>query len=236
MTDPLTDKLRAFVQQENIQPDPNFATYANGNYCVLDCVFSPRANWEFTVKPMVERFAAYGWEKDIRTFSDFVADVDSFGEGKFERYAAEVLINLGVLSGRRKAEVAYDVAKFLIQNDIEYVADFHRLSTYEVEELVGFRLVESVRGMGSVLASYLILLFGREDYIKVDTLLNRLMGHIGDWKFRYGNPQDILAIRKAIITVAEEMKITPSRLDNALWKYESIGRKPLPWIKEEKEA
>lgn len=232
MTDPLTDKLRAFVQQENIQPDPHFATYANGIYSVLDCVFSAMAKWESTVKPMVERFAIYGWQKNIRTFSDFIADMDSFGEDKFERYAAEVLVNRSVLAKQRKSEVAYRVACFLRNNKIECLADFHRLPLCEAEKLIMVHLVEDVRGIGLILASYLVLLFGREDYIKVDTQLNSLMAHIGEWNPRNGNSKDIVTIRQAVTAVAEEMGITPARLDNALWKYESIGRKPLPWLKE----
>jgi len=53
----LVSSLRAFVQTEQITPDPVYVHWNSGLYAVLDCVFSSQARYAQVVLPLLqERF------------------------------------------------------------------------------------------------------------------------------------------------------------------------------------
>lgn len=230
----LVDHLRAFVQAEGLQPDPNFTPWNSGVYAVLDCVYSSQARYASVVLPLLQqRFPALSGLKDVPElrFSDFLHSLgpEPTVEG-FATYARQVMENRQQLSGRLKVQVAYDVCHFFVQRGLETRADLLALGNEALARLVLDDLVNSVRGIGPVLARYLLLLLGLEQYVKPDTLLSRLIGRLVDWQPTLGNETDMNLIQAAVSAVAAEMRTTPARLDNALWLYESTGMasKPKP--------
>ncbi len=55
----LIDRLRTFVQEEGIRPDPEYAHWNSGLYSVLDCVYSSQARYAQVVLPLLQqRFPA----------------------------------------------------------------------------------------------------------------------------------------------------------------------------------
>ncbi|AKH17926.1 hypothetical protein [Deinococcus soli (ex Cha et al. 2016)] len=218
MTDPLPAQLSAFIQTHGIRVDPDFSLHASGVHSVVNCVFSAQARFEVVVLPLLARLNDRLPEVPGLTFQAFVEDVDSLG---VQAYAKEVLCNRQQLSGRLKVDVARDVAAFFVRHGVQTVGDFRLLDDETAEQLVLVELVQEVRGIGPTLAHYLLWLMGREDHVKVDSLLTRLFARIGDWQPRMGNDADRARITAAIRAVAAELGTTPARLDNALWQFES---------------
>ncbi|MVN86574.1 hypothetical protein GO986_07325 [Deinococcus sp. HMF7620] len=210
MSDPLTERLRTFIQAEGIAIDKCFQLHPSGVHSVVNCVFSAQARFDAVVIPMLNRLNERLPDTPALTFQEFVTDVDDLGP---ERYAAEVL-NRQKLARRPKVEVARDVAVFLSERRVSTRADFEALTDEKAEQLVLIDLVCKVKGIGPTLAHYLTWLMGREQHVKVDSLLTRL--------FRRLEPTaQKTELVTAIRAIAAEMNTTPARLDNALWRYES---------------
>lgn len=239
MSETLAQKLSQFVDEHNIHPDPYFVPYKSGVYAVIDCVFSAQANYT-TVTKATKRLAERLPDTADLTFSQFLADLEQFGP---DHYADKVLTRQ-VLAKRPKVQVACDVAQFFVARNIETKADLHarypvaavnRLGkeAQSLENLFLNELVSSIRGIGPVLASYLLVLMEYENYVKSDTLLTRLMNSLSITPLMADHAEHRQEILEAIRTVAKEKETTAYRLDNALWKFESGGRKPLVWNKPE---
>ena len=239
----LTSDLRSFIAEKGIVPDPDFLRWNSGVYAVLDCVFSSMAKFASTVLPLLQqRFPQREGMQDgpDLTFTAFLRDVETFPEAtRFADYARDVMRNRQQISGRTKVEVAYDVCQFFARKGYDTRASLLALPVSEevrdpsgvlvrmelgpLERMVLVELVEehAVRGIGPALGRYLLMCLGREEYVKPDTLLLRLMGQISNWTPRPGHPGDIALIQDTISSLAAEMKTTPARLDNALWYYQS---------------
>jgi hypothetical protein len=241
----LTSDLRAFIAEKGIVPDPDFIHWNSGVYAVLDCVFSSMAKYATTVLPMLQqRFPLREGMQDVSglTFTAFMRDVETFREAtRFADYARDVMCNRQQISGRTKVEVAYDVCHFFVQRGHDTRASLLalpvskevrgasgvllRVELGSLEHMVLEEMIEqhAVRGIGPALGRYLLMCLGREEYVKPDTLLLRLMGHIGNWAPRPGHPGDIALIQDVVSSLAREMSTTPARLDNALWYYQSAS-------------
>ncbi len=227
MTDPPTDKLRAFVKQEKIQPDPNFELPKSGVHAVVNCVFSAQVRFVPVVIPLLKRLEKRLPDTPELTFSNFITDVKRKG---YEKYAEEVLTRHR-LARKLKIEVAYKTAEFFVCRGYEKLAQFQlpsnlesaegKAKEVEMESLILRDLVANVHGIGPVLARYLMWLLGDERHVKPDTLLTRLLARISDQALIYSKAKDMERIKLAITAVAKEMETTPARLDNALWIYES---------------
>ncbi|GAA4012783.1 hypothetical protein GCM10022631_25620 [Deinococcus rubellus] len=252
----LIESLEQFIDQQQIQPDPQFSHWNSGVYAVLDCVFSALAKYDTVVLPTLKRFGENTGLVDEPglTFSAFLQDVERFPEeDRFKTYASDMMKNSQVLSGRTKVEVAYEVCKVFKRHGYNTKADLLALPKGKpadpeagtpvtlgvAEQLVlegivnGIPPEDKVRGIGAALGPYLLMSLGFEDYVKPDTLLLRLMGRIGGWQPRAGHPGDVALIQDVITQVARSKGTTPARLDNALWRYESdlasfYDSEPLP--------
>ena len=219
--------LQAFVQAENIQPNPNYEYWKSGLYCVLDCVYSAQARYASVVLPILqERFPkATGLidQPDLE-FSAFLRDAGKTPSADhFEDCAVNVMHNRQKIAGRLKVQVAWDVCQFFINHDppLETLADLRKLGDTQLENLVLVELVGQIRGMGPVLGRYLLLMLGLEQHVKPDTLLVRLLSRVGGRTLQSGHQGDMHLIQQVVTEVANAMGTTPARLDNALWFYES---------------
>lgn len=239
MDDNLTGRLREFVQTHQIVPDPEFKVYASGVYAVVDCVFSSQARFG-VVRNALRRLSERLPDTPTLSFNEFLWDVQCMGE---EDYASVILTRqrIGHSPSKLKVKVACDVAAFFAERGHQTKADFRlpsdpssgesKRETEVLEKLVLIDLVERRYGVGPVLGRYLLMLLSDERHVKPDTLLVRLLSEVGGQPLRNGHAEDMELIRHAVTAIATEMKTTPARLDNALWQYESSGRKPLPWLK-----
>jgi hypothetical protein len=191
---------------------------------VFDCVFSAQAKYDSMVLPILQKRLPLRPDlQDVPElrFSVLLKDMDSFGIDKFERYANEVVMNRQIISNRRKTEVCYDVCHFFVQKGFETKSDLQVLSGVALQELVLNDLQRSIRGIGSTLAKYLLMLIGDESHIKPDTMILRFFSRLSLWQPRLGSDQDSEIIRQVITDVALRHDNTPARLDHAIWLFES---------------
>lgn len=239
----LIEELQTYVDQHAIRPDPEFLGWNSGVYAVLDCVFSSMADYTTMVLPALKRLGERTDLKDdpALTFSRFIQDVDHHlaASGSFKSYAHEKLGNCQKIAGRTKLEVSYDVCKFFVRWGHETMESLQALpkgqpgtcntppgEPGELERWVLQNMIRpcaagKIRGMGPALGAYLLMNLGNEEYVKVDTMIQRVFAGLGEWRPKAGHPEDDALIRDAITCVARRMGTTPRRLDNALWKHES---------------
>lgn len=227
MTEELTFKLRAFVSDNGIKPDPDFKIYQSGVHAVVDCVFSSQTRFG-TVENVLQRLSEQLPDEPGLTFSEFMKAVDQQGA---QSYAQVVLKNQQQIAGHLKVQVAYDVAQYFVRHGFETKAQFQQTGAPDseeyvqqktrVEQLILVDLVAAVHGIGPVLARYLLLLLGDESAVKPDTIITRLFTRLAQEQFEIGNKADMQRIEQAITAVAREKGVTPARLDNALWRFET---------------
>lgn len=105
--------------------------------------------------------------------------------------------------------------------------DLQVLSSAELQELVLIDLQQSIRGIGSTLAKYLLMLVGDESHIKPDTMILRFFSRLSLWQPRSSSDQDSETIRQVIASVALQHATTPARLDHAIWLFESALSKAI---------
>ena len=224
----LCGALSQLLENGVIAVDPDYCLWKSGVYAVIDCVFSAQAKYESVVLPMLrERLPARQGmvDKEELRFSDFIADVDSFGSDKWDAYGSAVL-NLQVLARRRKVEVCHDIAHFFVSRNLETMPDLRALGEPALVELVLGPLQSQIHGIGPALARYLAILFGVESQIKPDTLIIRFFDALSAWSPRAGNEGDIALIEGVMRESADQAGTTPSRLDNAIWLFMTNGGDP----------
>ena len=210
--------------ETDIKLSSEFLEWQSGVYAVVDCVFSAQAKYDLMVLPILRKRLPLRTDlQDVAElkFSAFLQDMDSFGIDKFERYANEVVMNKQKISNRRKTEICYDVCQFFVQKGFETKSDLRLLNSAALQKLVLDDLRLSIRGIGSTLAKYLLMLIGDESHIKPDTMILRFFSRLSEWQPRFGNDQDAEIIRQVIANVALKHDTTPARLDHEIWLFES---------------
>jgi ADP-ribosylglycohydrolase len=196
---------------------PGQVVWQSGVYVVADCIFSAQTRYHSVVKPMLDRWAtlrpAMSDRADL-TFSEFLADVETYGEGKFEAYGSQVMTRQ-VLAGRRKVEVCCEAARFFVERGIETAADLRVREDLRALILEDFQ--RAVRGVGPALARYLLMLLGDEDEVKPDVHILRFWADIG---LPPAAPGEMVA---AFRDAARTLGATAARLDAAIWVFSSNG-------------
>ena len=217
--------LEEFIAKNSIRPSSDYFVWNSSVYALLDCVLSAQARYASIVLPILkDRLPVRLEDTPQLTLSTLLADVDAFGENKFERYSTEVFKNRQKISGRLKLEVACECAEFLREKGLETRADFQAMTPERLDSIILLELAQKVRGMGPTLARYLLMLLGREDHVKPDSLLLRLIARETGWSARMGHAQDMEVVRQILTHLADEMRTSPARLDNALWLFESTRK------------
>lgn len=218
----LSESLVRFVQDRNLPVNERYPLWHSGVYALIDCIYSAQAKYQSTVLPILQqRLPAHGLEDhpELR-FSDFLELVEQRGP---EVYAQEVLKNRQRVGGRLKLEVVLDACRFFAGKGLETRADLECLAAGELDALILEDLVRAVKGIGPALARYLLMLVGREDHIKPNTLLVRLFRKLSGWQARHGDEADMGLLLAAMTQAAKALGTTPMRLDYALWRFESQG-------------
>jgi len=216
-------ELSRLLAEGTITIDENYWTWESGVYGVVDCMYSLRANYESVVLPMLrERLPARPGMQDTPdlSFSDFMRDVDRFEPDKWDGYGSAVL-NLQVISGRRKVEICYEIAQSLRDLGYETRADLLAIGEEALVDLCRGPLRNAIHGFGEAACRYLPLLFGVESQIKPDTMIIRFFGGLSSWSPRMGNVRDIELIERVITRASADIHTTPARLDNAIWRHMS---------------
>ena len=167
-----TDKFVEYCEQELDFEKSMVYGYKSLSVCVIDCVYSLRARYYETTIPVVDRYAEYFMEGNKYSSGDTVSmlieHIDGVGgPAKF----ADLLKNHQKIGGKiqiPKAEVCYQLAKYLKYLHIDTIEEFREFESPELLESV----IRAVKGMGNAGVNYLFMLTGDSDRCKPDVHLH----------------------------------------------------------------
>ena len=195
--------------------------YQSLTACLIDCVFSLRAQYYSTTIPVVERYAkrymAGNRFSSGDTLSDLLQRIDE--NGGAEAFAANVLCNLQALSGRRKVEVCYELADKLYRLlSINTFEDFQNYDKPELLEIV----LQSVKGFGDAGINYLFMLAGDANRCKPDVHIHHCIKDAIGEDVSNDQCQELLRGVTAKLQ-ADYPAITVRELDYLIWNKYQIG-------------
>mgnify|MGYP001419218008 FL=1 len=166
------DKFVIYCEQELDFEKSMVYGYKSLSVCIIDCVYSLRARYYETTIPVVDRYAEYFMEGNKYSSGDTVSmlieNIDGVGgTAKF----ADLLTNHQKIGGKiqiPKAEVCYQLAKYLKYLHIDTIEEFREFESPELLEIV----IRAVKGMGNAGVNYLFMLTGDSDRCKPDVHLH----------------------------------------------------------------
>lgn len=220
-------KVDKFVEYcKNILDLTNFDVldkYNSLSICIIDCVYSLRAQYFSTTVPVVDRYAEKYLEENKYTsndtLKDFIARVNQVGG--CEIFAEKVLRNMQTLSGRRKSEVCYELADKLFRwLNINTLKEFQ---TYDKPELLDI-VMRSVKGFGDAGVNYLYMLAGDSSRCKPDVHIHKcIRDAIGE---EVSNDQCQSLLTKAVDALSVKYpRLTVKGLDYLIWNKYQVGNR-----------
>lgn len=167
-----TDKFVEYCEQELDFEKSMVYGYKSLSVCVIDCVYSLRARYYETTIPVVDRYAEYFMEGNKYSSGDTVSMLIEHidGVGGIAKFA-DLLKNHQKIGGKiqiPKAEVCYQLAKYLKYLHIDTIEEFREFESPELLEIV----IRAVKGMGNAGVNYLFMLTGDSDRCKPDVHLH----------------------------------------------------------------
>lgn len=214
----LTQFCRDYLDFSSIESQ---ARYRSITACIIDCVFSLRAQYYSTTIPVVERYAKKYMSGNRFASGDSLSDllrrIDECGGT--EAFASTVLCNLQALSGRRKTEVCYEIADKLYRLlSINTFEDFQNYDKLELLEIV----LQSIKGLGDAGINYLFMLAGDANRCKPDVHIHHcIKDAIGE---DVSNEQCQELLRGVTAELQDEYpSITVRELDYLIWNKYQIG-------------
>lgn len=217
-------KFSEFCQKEldlvNAKDNYHYKSLA---ICLIDCVYSLRAQYFSTTVPVVERYAEaftngdkYAEEENLKDLMRHIDDA-----GGYQVFAEEILKNRQQLSGRLKSEVCYEIANKLVNHlHINTLDDFRN---YEDEDLIKI-VLESVRGFKDAGINYLFMLAGDPNKCKPDIHILNCIEEVLHKKVTNDECQELFT--KTVLKLKENgINITVRDLDSLIWEKYQIGNK-----------
>lgn len=198
-------------------------SYRSLPVCVIDCVYSLRAQYFSTTVPVVDRYAKMYLHGDkcssIDTLKDFIDRVDQFGG--CEAFADSILSNKQILSGRRKTEICYELARKML--GLLSINTLEEFQVYDKPELLDI-VLRSVKGFGDAGINYLYMMAGDSSKCKPDVHIHRCIEDaIGE---SVSNEQCQFLLTKAVESLgSEHLNLTVRSLDGLIWKKYQIGNR-----------
>ena len=227
-----TEKLVAYIRRtlDNLDTplsDPAYQ-YAAVPLCVVDAVFSLGVRYESTERTVRDWCTRYGWEMtraraaEERTVTDFLKILEPY-ENRWEDMAKEVFNNrqrTSTRSGILKAEAVYRFCTTLQCFGIETPAD--TLKSGLLDDLRD--AIKSISGQASGLSfHYFLILCGNPDAVKADRMVTRFLANaLGVRSVRQEVAEALVREASAVLR-REFPRLTPSTLDNKIWKYQRDG-------------
>lgn len=189
--------------------------YRSLSICILDCVYSLRAQYYRVTVPIVNRYADRFMEGDRHaegyTLLDFINHIKETGGS--HKFAHEILKNNQQLNGRLKSEICYELARKSRLLDIETIEDFQNYKSVEVLEII----IKSVKGIGPAGLNYLFMLAGDSDRCKPDVHIHQCIVDACGNDVTDEDCQKLLTEAVKVLRV-EYIDITVRALDSLIWK------------------
>lgn len=165
----LTERFTSYCQANLDLTGTENYDYQSLSVCLIDCVYSLRAQYYSVTVPVVSRYAAAYMGGDPNRPGDTVSMLlQRINElGGPEVFANQVLGNHQKLGGRHmipKEAALYQLAQYLNYLHIDTLEDFQKFESSELLEIV----VRAVKGIGDAGMNYLFMLAGDPNRCKPD--------------------------------------------------------------------
>ena len=219
----LTQQFVDFCRQELAFDDQLSYDYRSLSVCIIDCVYSLRAQYYSTTVPVVNRYAAHYLGDDKFSSTDGVTALitniqDAGGPVPF---AANILKNNQKSGHVLKAEVCLNLAKYLRYLHIETMEDFKHFESPELLETV----IRSVKGMGDAGTNYLFMLAGDPNRCKPDVHIHHCIKDACGEDISNEGCQ-ILFTEAVKVLEKDYPGLTVAKLDGIIWrKYQAARHK-----------
>lgn len=212
-----------FCEEElNLHEQIHPYTYKSLSVCVIDCVYSLRAQYESTTKKVVTRYVDKYLNGDLNSSEDHLEDLIKHIEesGGSEAFARDVLKNQQKSGGVLKSEVCLNIARYLKYLHIDTMDDFR---SFESPELLAI-VINAVKGMGDAGTNYLFMLAGNPNRCKPDTHIHHCVRDACGKDF--SNEEIQTLFKDAVKTLSDKYPtLTVSMLDGIIWKKYQIANK-----------
>ncbi len=208
------------------QLGPEYA-YHSLPLCVIDSVFSigvKYANsqkavesWCQSQQPLWVKFQADGEPRS--TIDDLIRITEGYeGVALADKFFGGNKQRTSTRSGVLKAEAVVDYCKALRRAGVN---DFADLKNTEIVELARAEVGKVTGHASGISFDYLMILAGAHSYIKADRMVCRFISEAcGGRKVSIEDAKTTLTGACAEL-VLEYPKLTPARLDNLVWEYQS---------------
>ena len=190
--------------------------YQSLSVCIIDCVYSLRAKYYSMTIPVVERYAERYMNKNKNasgdTLSMFIQRInDKGGTISFEE---EVFMNHQKIGGVSKAEVCYQLARYLRYLDIDTLEDFRNFEAPELLEIV----IRAVKGIGDAGVNYLFMLAGDVNRCKPDVHIHHCITDACGYDI--SNEECQILFAEAVKCLNEKYpQLTVRSLDGIIWRW-----------------
>lgn len=224
MDQALIDKFVDYCKREIDFNNNNFPNYGSLSVCIIDCIYSLRANYK-SVTELVQNYAnkyLNGNTKDDQdTLSVLIARIEYETPKKF---AKDILKNEQKSGGVLKSEICLKLAKYLKDIGIETIEDFIKFQN-KSEELLEI-IIRSVKGIGNAGTNYLFMLAGDTNRCKPDVHIHECIKDACGKDIKKDNDcQDLFTEAVKLLNKNNSNKqLTVRDLDHAIWvKYSKVG-------------
>lgn len=193
--------------------------YKSLSACIIDCVYSLRAQYYSTTVPVVERYAETYMNGDRFAANDTIADLIRHikDAGGTNHFATDILKNKQQSGGVLKADVCLQLAQYLGYLHINTIEDFQNFESPELLEIV----IRAVKGMGDAGTNYLFMLAGDPNRCKPDVHIHHCVRDACNEDI--SNEECQILFTEAVAELkAEYPELTVAKLDGIIWtKYQS---------------
>lgn len=210
-----TKDFVAFCKREFDLEDQISYDYHSLSLCIIDCVYSLRAQYYSTTVPVVERYTAHYLGNDKHSSKDSVTDLITHihESGGPIPFAADILKNNQKSGKVLKSEICLNLARYLQYLHIETMDDFRTFEAPELLEIV----IRSVKGMGDAGTNYLFMLAGDPDRCKPDVHIHHCVRDACGKDISNDNCQ--LLFREAVSELVKDYPwLTVAKLDGIIWR------------------
>lgn len=182
--------------------------------CALNSVYSLRAN-SASGQSVLARYRALRPSADTDSGPDLVGAMDS--EGGPEAFADVVLKNHSMLPGTTRLRTV-GIHEALTRLAAPEVGVTTAAELREAAEIKGVKLAWlSVKGLGPLSWSFLLMNAGVDDQVKPDVMVQRYINRA----LASTSPVSPDKARQLIVDAAADLHVTPRALDRAIWLHES---------------
>ena len=207
-----------------------FPNYGSLSVCIIDCVYSLRANYKLVTERVVQNYANIYMNGNPEDNQDTLSNLINRIESKTaEIFAKETLENEQKSGGVLKSEICPKLAKYLRAIGIETIEDFRKFQNKsekpeESEELLEI-IIRSVKGIGNAGTNYLFMLAGDTGRCKPDVHMRKCIKNVCGEDLKDDEYQELFTEAVILLNKNNSNKqLTVRDLDHAIWvKYSKVG-------------